>query len=233
MNSFLENIEPYLDGELSSNDVKTFEDALRADENLRDALALEQATRATMYLMMRDKVKKKIIKPKPTLNIVWKKWAIAASIVGITLISILYFFTQKPDNQLLTAKYTYDFPLPKVQGNPSGQEELAKFFTLIDAKKYNEAEAEFSSLSAIQQQNESNIFFLAYVQLKNKQYKTALISFEKLKNLKGEYPEAIKWYKIIAKLGNGQDVKSELIAIQKDMGSSYKTKADALLEELY
>ena len=234
MSPFLKNIEPYLDNELSEREAKDFEQALRTDTRLQNALALEKATRATMYLMVKEQIKKKRTASEPvvvtpTLKVAWKKWAIAASLIGVALLGALYLFTPKTNNQELAMQYTYDFPVPKEQGSEVESSEITLFFTDIANKNYKNAVFRYENLSEIEKQKEDLMFFLAFSQLKNKQYKEAIASFDKIKNPTPKFQEAIEWYRLMAKLGDNQDIRAALITIANDNSKTYQKQAAKLI----
>jgi tetratricopeptide (TPR) repeat protein len=240
MNTFFENIEPYLDDELSEQDKIAFETALQQDVNLQTALAEEKAVRVTLYLMMtkkfKDKIKntqdKTIVIPIQSANN-WRNWAIAATFLGVVLLSSLYFFNSKPDRTTLAAQYTFDYPTPQFQGEPNEATLQNTFYDLIKSKAYPKAITYYNSaLSESVKQNSSNQFFYAFCQLKNKQFKEAIVSFQNIKKPPNELKEAIEWYVIISQLGNNQDISTVLEQLCNNSNHSFQKKALMLRDAL-
>ena len=104
MNTFFENIEPYLEDTLDSAAKDAFENELTHNETLRDALAKEKAIRLVQYQINKEVLRGKLTKLNstevvaPNAKIVamnWRKYAIAASIIGLLFTSYLLFITPK------------------------------------------------------------------------------------------------------------------------------------------
>lgn len=245
---YFDNIELYLDGELGQAEKANFERQLSSDVVLQRAVAEEKATRATLYLMMTegfrqravaeeksDKNEAKIVTMQPRRN--WHRYAIAAATIGVVLMTTFFLNQRKSvDYTALSEKYTYDFPVPKVQDDSAEKQVSDAFYSAIKGQKYDLALKTFEQLPMGMQDNEELLFYKAFCLLKNKKFQEAQREFLRVAvanpNPNPTMKESIEWYLLMAKLGEQKDIKADLETIAKDENHSYQAKAKALLEEM-
>lgn len=256
MENFYDNIELYLDQQLSSEDTAAFENALANNTALQKAVAEEKATRATLYAMMVDGFRQRalnddnaeqsdiqsITEVKQEAKIVampqrnsWQRWAIAAALFAAIVTTVIVLNnSQSIDQVALANKYTFDYPVPKVQDAAIDKQLTDQFYSEIKAGKYKEALKTYKQLPAALQKETVVIFFKAFCLLKENEFQAAQKEFE---TVAASSPDAtlkmnIEWYILMAKLGKKEDIKAALEAIANDENHDYQKKAIALLGEL-
>jgi TPR repeat protein len=240
MNQNINLIEPYLDEELSLEERNIFEAELQKDESLRKALAEEKATRATLYLMMTNRFRERAKNEQESAKIVtmqpqnaWRKWAIAAAIFGLIITAGIYLNNGKStDSVALSEKYTFDFPTPQVQVAASEKLISDAYYGAIKSKDYDAALGHYTSLSDALKEEPNIAFFHAYLLLKKGQFVPASNAFKALTNPPEDLKEAIEWYSLMAQLGNGENIRSQLKAIADDAKHTYNASASKILEEM-
>ncbi len=243
MNQNYNLIEPYLDEELSLTEKNNFIAELEKDESLRRAVAEEKATRATLYLMMTNRFSERAKKEAASssspqviqlaTSYTWRKWAIAASVIGLIVTTFLFVNNNKStDYVAFSAKYTYDYPTPQVQAADTEKAISDAFYSAVKAQRYDDAMAQYQQLSATTQQEPNVAFFHAFVLLKKQNFKGATTAFQGIANAPDELREPIEWYILMSQLGEKQDITAKLKEIAEDAKHSYQAKAKALLEEM-
>jgi hypothetical protein len=241
-----DNIELYLDNELNQVEKIDFEKALSEDKALQRAVAEEKATRATLYFMMTDEFRQralaedkaqetttqaaKIVAMQPQNN--WYRWALAAVFIGVSLMTVIYINTNKSiDYAALSAKYTYDYPVPKVQDGASEKQASDAFYSAIKSQNYNLALQLFEQFTPTMQQDATLLFYKGFALLKTQQFGAAEATLGKITNMPESLREATEWYRLMAQMGNYQDIRPALKNIATNENHSYQAKAKALLEE--
>jgi hypothetical protein len=239
MSEFYENIASYLDDTLSESQKKDFETALQNDMELREEVAKEKAYRAVQYQITKEDLRKRLqqinqtnnTKETPIVSIFsWRKYAIAASVIGLIFVSYYLFFTQKTiDYQQLAKANNIEFPIPNIQGASNEKENLKNIYKAIESKKYDSALALFKQLSP-EERSEEVQFFQAYTLLQNGNFNEAKAQFDDIKD--GQYKYAADWYSAIAMLSQNQNAEQQLEKIKNTPNHTYQKKAVLLLEEM-
>jgi tetratricopeptide (TPR) repeat protein len=256
MNNFSEYIERYLDEELSEEELAAFQVALKNDPELRKEVAAEQATRTTLYAMMVDKFRQKailegefeenesqssqeenVISKHNTLVISkknnWKNWAMAASIIGIVASAAFFYnINSRTDYGALSSEYSFDYPVPMVQGPETEKDIVNQFYQQIKSTNYKAALITYSQLPELIQSQSDLVFFKAYCLLKEKKYQEAQKEFSSIPNNHPTLKEPIQWYILMSKLGEKQNIETDLQAIADNNNHSYQEKARELLQKI-
>lgn len=239
MDTFIEKIEAYLDDLLDETEKSAFETALNNDETLRDALAKEKAIRAIQYQMNKDLLRQRLTHlnaietNQPSAKVItinWRKYAIAASLIGLVLFSYLLFTSKNNiDYQQLALENNIDYPIPTIQGVQEISAIKKQFFQALELKQYTTALDLINQIPDADRGEELK-FLQAYALLQNKEYAKASAAFASISA--GAYRDAADWYAIVAQLYLQKDVKLQVEKIKNNPNHNYQQKALALWEKI-
>lgn len=239
MDTFIEKIEAYLDDLLDETEKSAFEIALNEDEALRDALAKEKAIRAVQYQINKDDLRKRLAQLNATetsnssakvISMSWRKYALAASVIGLILFSYLLFDSKNNlDYQQLALENNIEYPIPTIQGEQEIGAIKKQFFQALELKQYTTALDLIHQIPNTELSEELK-FLQAYALLQNKEYEKADITFSTISA--GTYRDAADWYAIVAQLYMQNDVKLQVEKIKNNPNHAYQQKALELLRKL-
>lgn len=239
MDTFFEKIEAYLDDSLDVADKLAFETALNNDENLRKELAKEKAIRAVQYQINKNALRKRLEQLNATetsnssakvISMSWRKYALAASVIGLILFSYLLFDSKNNlDYQQLALENNIEYPIPTIQGTQEIGAIKKQLFQTLELKQYSKALDLFKQIPDAELNDELK-FLQAYALLQNKEYEKADIAFSAISV--GAYQDAADWYTIVAKLYLKKDVKLQVERIKNNNNHAYQQKALELLRKL-
>jgi tetratricopeptide (TPR) repeat protein len=250
-NELFEKIELYLNNGLNEEEVKLFEEQLKNDAKLREALAL--------YKTIDDEMRQKIAgtegeeKLKQTLSGLNKKyfeqgsntakviplpanrrWLFAAAAVLLLVVAGLYwyFFSGNKNNETLYARYAVHQPLSLQRGNEPISKILQDAIVAYNAKKFDEA---LTGLASYLQSDSSDAELLLAKNIcltETGKYEQAIEGLNKLVDKNEIFKSQALWYKALAylKQNNKVDCKKTLESIPA--GADKYTQAKELLKEL-
>lgn len=242
-------IDQYTSQKMSPDEKYNFENELKTDENLRKQVQDELVTRGAIkkywteteqvendYLAQKKDLKAVLLEEKKEAKIIqfstWK-WALAASIVGLT---IALFFTDifNSKNSDLFAKYYKRPVISNTLGGMSKSDEEQLFFRATKAFENQDAAFIKEITPLLNAQNplikdNANLMYAASL-LEAKNYKDAIKYLQTIDNQ--EVKKEANWLLALAYLQNGQkmEAKQLLETVKKDEQNSHKTEAEAILK---
>lgn len=228
-------INKYFEGTLSEAELNDFNTLLLNDTNLKKEFAFQKELQETLVLNDREQVKKEIQSwDTEAKKFRFKPWQIAASIVVLLGLSLLYFNSISISNDKLYATYHEPYRnvvQPIVRGE-NKEDLLTKAFTAYENKEYKNAITYFDEILKLGS-NETISFYKANALMEGNKTKDAIMILEvNVKNADTLQGRNL-WYLALAYLkeNNTEDSKKALKQLLSQ--SEFKTKeAKKLLEEL-
>lgn len=239
--SLQEQIERYLNGQLTEVEKETFEKKAHEDmtlakeiENHRAALFLIK-TKAVSDLKNQLSGYSKVEQKSTVTPMVrhWYTWAAAASV--IFAVSIFYYTTIKTDSNPDILFNTYFEPATterQILRGDKAIDEKTRAFVLYSEGKYKEALSAFEKLID-KQSTEELLFYAGASALASSNTQKAIIHLSKVVENRAIYQWRGRWYLALAylkakKLNESKLMLQELVV----QPNSYSNKAKDLLDEL-
>lgn len=229
-------IEQFLDKELSQEAYRIFMQALEQDAALeaatKEEILLRQAVEAThQEAIMRANIKKwraEKAQISSTSNGSFSiyKLAIAASIAFfLGLLTFIYLPKSYSNEALMATNYQEDLTLTSgLKGNNS-IDELQPALAHFEAANYTAAIQQFKTFP----NNDKAIYALGHSYYLNKEYALAIQQFQKVMTRQHpEYMEKAEWYLLLAYIGNDQLTDEFYALLDKTIVKNGRYSADAL-----
>lgn len=235
-------IEDYLNEAMDNQTKMKFEEQLKHDKALQDKVRVSRELdhwlnnkevyelRQNLNKTYNNLYNRKIIGLRPRYF-----WSIAASVIVIVSLSLLYLFYDRANPQRLYAKYSA--PYEYASKTRSGEQLIGKIDCLYLKREYQSA-IEIYEQNKETFTTENNILAIymgiAYTETGN---------FTKSKDMlqpiansdKNSFKEIAQWYLSLnyLKSGNIPDARKQLTAIVKDKNHYKKEEAKEILDKLY
>ncbi|HUH74387.1 MAG TPA: hypothetical protein VLZ75_08250 [Chitinophagales bacterium] len=232
MQSKEELIIKYFSRQLDAEEQKIFDLWMLEDIDFKNQVEFEKATQEAIKRNERDDLKRFLQGldiPKQNKTFQWI--AIAASFIGIVLISIfsIYYYSST-DSSNLYAEYFQPYPnevVPLVRGQVESSTEL---------KAFNAYELENYELSANLFENIKEDYALLYAGISNlelNQNQKAITQLQTLSLQNGKYQEPAEWYLALAYLKNKENKKAKgILKLIVQNHQQFSEQASELLERL-
>lgn len=239
-----QRIDQYLAGKLSPEELLAFEKELAMDENLKDALTLEIATRTgTFAAGIQDQkeqlhsrfyeLKSKEAKIVPARSRLLYAGAVAAAIVLLLSFFLLVPRTPPSGQELFAA--TYERPLASVMRGADGFEAYKSAQIAYAEGDFTTAANQYETAlqNALFPAKDEARFYLAIAQMELGQNEAAFNNFSQLSN-SPEYGQMAAWYDALLSLKSDQleVAKQKLSTIAQSQGHFYQSPAQQLISEL-
>ncbi len=214
MNTFT-YIEDYIDNDLNKDDLKSFLDEVKENKSLAAELNLRMEINNVIHDKGFNELKDILEKQKITgrqnnssISIrreVMKTWHMAAASFALVIVAggLWYILSNKPytTEKLVGKYYKPAQPIGQVRGQATGNETLAKAFSLYKQNDYNNALNYFASLS----NQITSKFYSGICFIELKKYDDAIDSFKAVVNDNDNlYVEQADWYLGLIYLMNNQ-----------------------------
>lgn len=209
-----ELIEKHLNGKLSGEEQKSFDNAKSIDSNWEEKVKQMQLT---ILGVGEVELKKKLevfhqpFETSTTLTVAggqkWKKWLIAASVVAcVTMLGL--WLSGKPSNEkLFDAYYKADPGLPTFMG-ASDKYEFENAMVSYKTGAYTKAINDWQKLLKEQPGNDTLKYFVGSAYLANKNQEKAILYFDSvIETPNSVFKQEAQWYKALSLiyLGKKQD----------------------------
>ncbi|MGD1848721.1 MAG: tetratricopeptide repeat protein [Salibacteraceae bacterium] len=239
-----ERIERYLAGTLSAEERQEFEQELRTNADLRQALALEKESRALLGDAPRMELRELVaqvgkayhqehLSTKPRYRWWWQA-AVVAVLVGVAV--VIGWLSQNPSsNEALFAAYYEPYPAYITQRSAdSAQTDPVKIgLALYEKGDYAAAKKQLEQVAGAPGQQA--IFYRGICALELGESTAAVPLFEQvIADADNFYVEQATWYLALAYLQEGQveAAKQQLKKILESPNHANRVQAEALLEQL-
>jgi len=203
------------------------------DEEIRKNLQA-QAKRLAGENTSTSKQKGKIKQIRPIRRIL----SIAAGIAILIGLGLLFFANnQYTDGALATTNYyTADVPGTMSNGDVENENFQKGMAAIIKDKDYNAGIEQLKNIPAESTKFIEAQYFLAHAYFNKKDHKNAILKFEQVVNA-DNLPayinrDKLQWDYIMAKMGDGQNVNSDLDALIAKGQAPYAEKAKKLKQQL-
>ena len=233
-------IEEYLNHKLSAEELKSFEEKLKADEEF----AKEVEEHAMLFNAFDEMQAQELLlrfgnieqeleggKEKQFGFPIYLRWAAAVAVLAVVSL-VVYLNTTNSNKDLFLAYYA---PYPNVESPVSRSEaEGNAVWQLYENGDYKTAYQQFEQALVVNEADLASRFYFGICALELNRLKVAEEAFVIVAADKnGTYAEQAEWYLALSYLKDGKRKKAEL-SLEKIIAaeSSYGEKAKALLEEL-
>lgn len=238
----LEQIANYLEGTLPDNEMREFEERLKIEPTLKEALqnviilkeGIRQAAREQMRTKLQN-IEKKLSaneNSNSTFQIYWLK--VAASIALVVVAAWLLWPSETVSTEELFAENFEPYPniiIPTVRGSQTTDSSmLAQAYRAYDLQDYNRTIKIFENISP---KDEDILLYLGNSYLAKGSPEKAIPVFEKMTKDFDTFDEQAEWYLSLSYLANKNEIKAKsLLKTIIDKGGSYKTKAEKVMQKL-
>ncbi|PRX57203.1 tetratricopeptide repeat protein [Flagellimonas meridianipacifica] len=232
-------IEAYLSDSLDPTSKLEFEESLRRDPGLQEALEKHRTLHESMSNMDAVDFRKKLIKIEGELSDVktkrlkgsWFNWQVAATVLVIISLGAFFLYQNATQEQLLFDTYFTVYPLDDVvRGNEEAHVKLA--YENYAKEDYEGAIPALEKLIAETPGKHHLRMYLGNAYLKQGEVQKALGEFKQLTKVPA-YEEQANWYMALCYLKI--DDKDKTILLLKDLiayDGIYKSKAKDLYDDL-
>lgn len=239
-------IEHYLDGTLSIEDQKAFEERSARDPEFKALVTLHQEVNESirdrdLYTLKQllEKIDKKYgIKPEKTVTLTYRFWLrIAASLFFIIILGICirFAFFNASSNESIYEKYytTYSVDVVSRSGQ-NDQQLLEKAIVSYSQAHYSDALVQLDKIVQHDQNNYQAWFYRGLACLEIKSAAEAIQSFRSIPDTwTMPYIEHRNWYLALALLKNNQNAEaSEVFKTIMDQGGYYSEKAQKIYKKI-
>ncbi len=208
-------IEDYIDDDLNRDELKSFLDEVKDNKTMAAELNLRMEINSVIhdkgFSELKDILEKQKISDRQNnspINIrreVMKTWHMAAASFALVVVAggLWYILSNKPytTEKLVGKYYKPAQPIGQVRGQASGNETLAKAFSLYKQNDYNNALNYFASLS----NRITSKFYSGICYIELKKYDDAIESFKAVVDDNDNlYVEQADWYLGLIYLMNNQ-----------------------------
>lgn len=222
-------IEDYIDNNLRDDELKSFLDEVKNNKTMAEELNLRMEINNVIQdkgfdelkdILERQKVSRsQNFSTKGIRREVMRTWHMAAASFALVIVAggLWYILSNKPytTEKLVGKYYKPAQPIGQVRGQISGNETLAKAFSLYKQNDYNEALNYFASLS----NQITSKFYSGICFIELKKYDDAIDSFKAVVNDNDNlYVEQADWYLGLIYLMNNQK-KAAIDQFNKISGS--------------
>lgn len=234
-----ERIEAYLENRLSKDEKITFQNEMKVNVKLKDAVeevrnlgwAVQKAVLkeklATFHQAIENELESSLtIRRHPLLNF---KWAVAASVLIIVGISIVWYVSEKKHGEAIFEKYFV--PDPGLMTAMGSTQDYLFHKAMLDYKlgNYDAAIKGWESLIGVRSENDSINYFLGSAYLAKGDANNAIPHIEKVaSDSLSNFKSSAYWYLGLAYLKIGNISKAELWINKSD-----NKNVTELLKELY
>ncbi len=243
MEDQLDQIEKYLSGELSREEVELFEKQIGEQEALRKQveehrslikgleLGFNLEMKAQLKLEEQRLAREDVVAKRRVVQLRWPVGLAAA--LAVILISVYLIKTKSIDSQELFASYYQ--PYPNVESPVSRSETKGEnAYALYEQGRYQEALDLFMQRIAESPTDPAPLFYSGICHLELNETEKALAAFQVLQTMdKNNYSRASKWYKALASLK--KDDKSSTVEILTGLSEgddNYAIRSKELLQQL-
>ncbi|MEL7534711.1 MAG: hypothetical protein AAFN10_25615 [Bacteroidota bacterium] len=239
-----QRIEQYLAGKLSPEELAAFEKELDMNEDLKNAITLEIATRTGAFAAgIKDQkeqlharfyeLKSEEAKIVPARRRMLYAGAIAAAIV--LLVSFFVFVPRTPSSGPELFAANYERPLASVMRGEDGMEAYKAAQIAYAEGDFAKAVIHYEAAlqNALLPSMDEARFYLAIAQMELGQNEAASQNFKQLSD-SSDYRQMGAWYDALLSLKTEQleEAKAKLAAIAQSQGNFYQSQAQKLLSEL-
>ena len=242
--TYTEEIERYLEGAMSKEALRDFEEKLKFNEQLAEELDFYKTLRDTIGKRESTALKKQLMEISRSSSDSntqvrhifksYKKYWLAASIlVLIGLASVLYMIRSGDGNpDQIFASY-YDFPEALIE-NFRGADQPGAIYTKFKQKDYRAALLLLERDEESAWSDEQVQFYRGLCNIELKQYEEAIQQFERIVHINnGVYQEKTYWYLGLCYLRTGDMQKAKQVFQQiSETNSIYKDKTTKILERM-
>ncbi len=263
MNDFdYDQIDRYLEGKMSSEELQDFEQQLKADQGLADAVALQtdllkgiewfgdQQLRESIQQAEHNMTKKEALREQSMPRIIKlfsvRNMAIAASF--LILIVAGYFLIRPTDTPgRLYANYfqmdgsALENELEELSllgmgiGNRERRDQLKSGLELVQAGQYEEAVAALREHLNTYPEDEAATYFLGLSLMQTESYEQAILVLAPIEaDGQSEYSEDARWFQALSwlQMQDGQDKAIQLLEQIARASGSHAGEAALLLKDL-
>ncbi len=235
-----EYMRDYLLGRLDKGDQQQFENDLKQDKDLLEALALQRDIIVGIQAGFDDQLRKKLeevrdqkeglVRPMVPTKL-WK-WASAAAIILGTL-GVFLYMNQTTLTERLYATYFDDFP-NIISPGQRDQVTAEPAFAAMDQEQWQKAIEAFSSLQEARPDEVFPQFYQGMAYLHLEQWDEAIAKFESVRQSNDQrFSDPASWYLLLGFLQNGDIEKAVLMGeFLVETNSNYSEEAGAILEAL-
>jgi tetratricopeptide (TPR) repeat protein len=233
-------MEGYLQGTLSSEERKDFEERLRNDPEFQKEFDSFRLSYSAIILESRKEVKQRLQQedagasaPKGrVVNWRYVSIGIAASIVLAVLLVQIYR-SPSPDKLYLSYHETYPNVVAPIERNETTVDSYKKAFQLYEQKEYSNALEQFRVILKDSATSSSVNLYAGLCALELNDPTTAVSYFEAvIASSPNDFSETAKWYAALAYLKAGNKEKAIFYLDQLKDDSFYHARARDLMKEL-
>lgn len=233
-------MEKYLNGDLSGEELRGFEEQLKADKTLQQRLktlsdlkeGIVQAGRKDLL----NEIKQWEENEMPIARVIpiWKQsWSVGIAAVLVIGITAILLWPLSENNNELFENYFAPYPnviMPTVRGGEvNDTSTIQKAYRAYDEGNYTEAAQFFESLPV---KDAGALFYLGNSYLVIHEPEKAIQVLEKLVNEHHQLNEEAKWYLGLAYLHNHQEDKAIPILNEISNQPAYKVQVSEILNSI-
>lgn len=230
-------IEKYLDGTITSDEMRAFDELVARDKDFKDELDFHLEIRSSLRQQDDANFRQKLIEleieaPKTNSKRFWM--GIAASLIGLAMLGMWWVLLPSEKEDLFQAYYTIQRNIHEPLTRANGQENLTyEAFLAYEKEEWQTALDLFSSL----EENSPEEYIDLYIgncQLQLGKYKEAIQSFEALlDSADSDLKHRGTWYLALAELANGNTGRAKELLLQLASESgAFSPQAKTLLEKM-
>lgn len=238
-----EQIEKYLSGKMSTEEVQAYETELLENKALRDEVALHRHLakasaehdvidfRASVKSIIKNETEQKTRKQPSQWNFI--RIAASISIILLTGIVVNHFFLDKASSQQLFASYYEPYKdLVSGRSNENKEDAISKAMMFYNQADYAQAETYFKQIDISNKPLLSLYQGICYLNLND--FKNAHDTFSDASEKDNLFSSELKWYNALTYLKEENKSQAKVILeeiINAPSNSGYKQKAQTLLNK--
>jgi len=229
-------IDAYLSGSMTPEELKTFEQELETNSELKQEVDLQRKTfallEAAAFLETKEKVR--ALNQQKSGSSIGGALLKVAAVLLVLMIPTYFILNNQFNNEHLFAEYSEPYPDRITTMGTSDDELVSEAMDLYNKKKYAEAAKRFETIRLSISENENIVLYEAVSLTYSDQAKKAVSLLEvSLENNPSNFI-SLEWQLILSYLANeqGEKAKTELEKFLKHNDGYQQEKAEALLEDL-
>lgn len=230
-------IEKYLEGTITRDEMRAFDDLIASDKDFKDEVDFQLEIRSSLRQQDDAEFREKLVElenqtPKTNSKRFWM--GIAASLIALAMLGMWWVLLPAEEEDLFHAYYTTQRNIHEPLTRANGQENLTyEAFLAYEKEDWQKALDLFSSL----EENSPEEYIVLYTgncQLQLGKYNEAIQSFETLLNSEdSDLKHRGTWYLALAELANGNNSRAkELLQKLTSESGAFTPQAKALLEKM-
>ncbi|WP_111670949.1 tetratricopeptide repeat protein [Algoriphagus litoralis] len=230
-------IEKYLEGTITSDEMRAFEDLMARDKDFKAEVDFQLEIRSSLRQQDDVEFREKLGElenqaPKTSSKRFWM--GIAASLIGLAMLGMWWFLLPAEKEDLFQAFYTTQRNIHEPLTRANGQENLTyEVFLAYEKEDWQEALDLFYSLKENSPEEYIDLY-IGNCQLQLGKYNDAIQSFEALFNSTDlDLKHRGTWYLALAELANGNTSRAkELLQQLASESGAFSDQAKELLEKM-